>query len=185
MANRSYLYSIDAVPYSDANPRRVRGLAEWRYDIPLAFLLLVSANPRACRSMIWNSEDPIAIIGDFKPGFERLSAFLAKAPSASLKSAADEAIRFLSDPKLLQPLILLECGEIYDLEGDNWVEQNQTLLEEIKANDGEIDALWAKARGWAAAMPSSGAAKTEDQKLTSVIGLDGWSTILYFDFPTE
>ena len=47
MANRSYLYSADALPTAGAEKKpQAVGIAEWNYDIPLAFRLLLSAHPR-------------------------------------------------------------------------------------------------------------------------------------------
>jgi hypothetical protein len=170
MANRSYLYSIDAEPYGDANRRRVLGLSEWDYAIPLAYKLLVSENPCACRSMIWESEDLVAIIGDYQTGLRRLSDFLAEAQTPFLKSAADEAIRFLSDPNVQQPLILLESAEIFDLEGEDWARQNQALLQEIKGIGGTIEGFWRRSTN------------DTDQQIASALGLGGrWSNILYFE----
>ncbi|QEG32123.1 hypothetical protein GobsT_69740 [Gemmata obscuriglobus] len=44
MANRSYLYAADALPTSGAEKKpRIVDIAEWKYDIPIAFRLLLSA----------------------------------------------------------------------------------------------------------------------------------------------
>jgi hypothetical protein len=170
MANRSYLYSIDAVPYCDSNRRHVIGLSEWNFDIPLAYKLLVSKNPCVCRSMIWDVEDPVAIVGDYQAGLQLLKSFLAETRSDVLKSAANEAIRFLSDPKVQQPLILLECGEIFDLDGENWAEQNAALLQEIKDIGRRTEGYWRHTRSDA------------DETIAKEIGLRArWSNILYFE----
>ncbi len=42
MANRSYLYTLDAVPTKKKTPKPIRSLGEWGWDIPLAHKILAS-----------------------------------------------------------------------------------------------------------------------------------------------
>lgn len=52
MANRSYLYSTNVVPGPDVKKatRTLTGISEWNYDIPIIYKLLLSGNPRPCKS---------------------------------------------------------------------------------------------------------------------------------------
>ncbi len=52
MANRAYLYSTSFLPGAETEFRRIVGLSEWSYDIPLAFKLLLTGNPHRCTSLI-------------------------------------------------------------------------------------------------------------------------------------
>ena len=66
MANRSYLFASPFVPGADPekdDPRQVKGISERSYAIPLVYRLLVSADVRLCRSMIWNLPEPTALAG--------------------------------------------------------------------------------------------------------------------------
>lgn len=87
MANRSYLYSLSNRPtaFSD-RPETISGLAEWAYDVPFLFRLLMSADPQRCASFISDGLDddepdaptPLyAISSSFAPGFERVKRFAA------------------------------------------------------------------------------------------------------------
>ena len=50
MANRSYLYSCNVIPGPDAveQGRKLVGISEYRFDIPIVFKLLLSGSPRTC-----------------------------------------------------------------------------------------------------------------------------------------
>jgi hypothetical protein len=74
MANRSYLYATNTVPGIDViqSKRQIIGISEWNYDVPVVYKLLLSGNPRLCKSSIWDVPDLIAIVGDYSLGLERL-----------------------------------------------------------------------------------------------------------------
>src|SRR6187402_1791248 len=78
MANRSYIYSIsfDRTKRKRENLDKVIALSEFNYAIPLSYKILVSQNPQLSNSFIWELEKPIAILGDFKKGKEKLFLFL-------------------------------------------------------------------------------------------------------------
>lgn len=104
LANRSYLYSLSNRPsaYED-RPAHIGGLAEWAYDVPFLFRLLMSADPQLCASLIskgLDGDEPgrettlYAISASFEPGFARvcrLAALLQQmAAAASPAEAAAE-----------------------------------------------------------------------------------------------
>ena len=86
VANRSYLYSTNVMPGPNAkvNGRRLIGISEWSYDIPIVFKLLLSGNPKTCLSSIWDNQEEIALVGDYASGVKNLEGFLSKVtlPSA-------------------------------------------------------------------------------------------------------
>ena len=55
MANRSYIYTVDSVPTKKKQPKPIRSLSEFGWDIPLVHKILASENPRLCQSVIWGS----------------------------------------------------------------------------------------------------------------------------------
>ena len=81
MANRSYLFATDKIPanYED-RPETITGLSEWPYDIPIAYLLLVSQDTRVCASLSFLSEEednePLALAGTAAGGAARLKRLL-------------------------------------------------------------------------------------------------------------
>ena len=141
MANRSYLFSLNE------SPKSLGGLSEWNYAIPLSHLLLVSGNPRIGRSYIWETEMPIAITGDYDEGAKRLLAFLDLLMAAnaegkeSLEKLVKETRTFLLDEKNSKPKILLEAGEILDMQDNPMDEEVKFVLKEIRELAAEVDRL--------------------------------------------
>ena len=188
MANRSYLYSCDHLPGSDewTRSKSLHGISEWRYDIPLVFRILLTGNPVACRSSIWDTPENIAIAGDYAQGRAHLSAYLARIKDPAARPLVDEALAFLNSPAHARRHFILECGEIFDLmDKGSPGEHNSTLLKEIrelaatldfvqppepvKAGKGFLSALfWRKA--------------PDPLRPYYDVGLGFWSDILYFDF---
>lgn len=134
MANRSYLYSTNFVPGSDVkkDERRIVGISEWNCDIPIVFKLLLSANPRRCRSSIWDIPEEIALLGDYDKGTANLFAFLERISDPAVQPLRQEARGFLAAEKNKNRYFLLECGEIFDMAEEPLQEQNDRLLDEIK-----------------------------------------------------
>jgi hypothetical protein len=101
MANRSYLYATDQIPSPDTTPRdgEVIGIAEWSYDIPLAFKLLLTGEPRLANSWIWQTPQIIAIVGDYDSGVARLLAEVEKITDPRITELHKEARQFLCDPR--------------------------------------------------------------------------------------
>ncbi len=134
MANCAYLYSIDRFP-SKENIKNIQGayLADSRYIIPPAYLLLVSSNPQIIKSAIWPSGDTMAIIGDYDGGLKNLEMFfdlvassgetVSKEFAAAVKSTRD----FFQSQKVTHPNFLLEPGEIFMFDDA----PNNRLLHEV------------------------------------------------------
>jgi len=162
MANRSYLYASDILPIRDADPlqRRMIGISEWNYDIPVVYKLLASGSPRTSISSIWKLDENIAIVSDYETGLRRLTCFLDQLPKELIAPLRSEAIEFLSSRQNRRKFFVLECAEIYDMLGENLAEQNNQLLEEIKAFE-------------------PGLVGSEED--IHSLGLGNWSNILYFD----
>ena len=162
MANRSYLYASNTVPARDADPkeRRMIGISEWNYDIPIAHKLLSSGNPQACISSIWKLEQKIAIVSEFKAGVDSLTAFLAQLPDTLIRGLRDESIQFLTRPANQRRFFVLECGEIFDMQGGDFEAQNTALLQELR---------------------QISPAPVLSEKAVAGLGLGNWSNILYFD----
>ncbi|MDR2870617.1 MAG: hypothetical protein LBV04_09220, partial [Deferribacteraceae bacterium] len=78
MANRSYIYSLDfdSTKESRDDTKKVCGLSEWPYDIPLSYMMLASQDAKISKSVIWDMEQPIAIIADFHKGRQKLFNFM-------------------------------------------------------------------------------------------------------------
>ena len=192
MANRSYLYTTDHLPGSPEWARRkdLRSVGEFRYDIPLAFRILLSGNPAAVRSSIWESPDPLAIAGDARTGVERLMAYLDFLPEQAGPLVA-ETRAFFGKPENVRRYFVLECGEIFDLAPGDLAEKNRALLAEITAITDDVSGL---------DIPQSAPGPSLVRKLLAkalklapadplepwyAIGLGSWSNILYYEFSPE
>lgn len=187
MADRSYLYSTDHLPGSPewGERRALQGIAEYRYDIPLAFKLLLTADPTACRSSIWETPALLAIAGDYARGVAALTTYLGRITDPAARPLIDETIRFLRAPEHARRYFILECGEIFDLTEGPLDAKNAALVTEIQELGGDIDGLPVPppvpARpGLVARMLGL---KAPDPLLPYYeLGLGAWSELLYFDF---
>lgn len=178
MANRSYLYSIDfdRTVEDRTENKKVCGLSEWNYDIPLVFQILVSQNAKLSPSIIWELDEPIAIIADFYKGREKLFIFFEEllkmnlADKNELEVQIIDAKRFLNDKKHENKYIILECGEIYEMGEGELEEQNRKLYEnEILNIDERIKEFMDRLRK----------NKNNTEELQT-LGLNFWSEVLYF-----
>jgi hypothetical protein len=161
MANRSYLYSADDLVLAGANQKpRVVGVAEWNYDIPVAFRLLLSAYPRKCRSVIWDVPDEIAIASDYEQGVARLLHYLDRIKDPQIAELRDEAQAFLTAAENKRRYFILECGEIFELGSEPLAVQNERLLSELLELESDF--------------PSPTAADDVDS-----LGLGNWSNFLW------
>lgn len=198
VANRSYLYSTNVIPGPNAkdNGRKLIGISEWNYDIPIVFKLLLSSNPKACPSSIWENQEEIALVGDYASGVKNLEAFLSKITVTPAQPLIAEALEFLNRPENKSEYFVLECGEIFDMRDSPLQEQNLTLLAQVKDLQPEIDlalqsllpppaepskpvSFFARLLGRTSELP-----KQEHDPMQSIysLGLGNWSNILYFDF---
>lgn len=151
MANRSYIYTIDfdRSKRKQQDSDKICGLSEYKYSIPLSFKLLISQDTKLCDSMIWDYEKPLAIIGDYRKGRERLLAFLEELKMKGLFDEDDLDNRInitkesLYDSKRDLDYVLLECGELYEMMDVDLGLQNQELFDEIKNIDGAIEEFYA------------------------------------------
>lgn len=189
MADRSYLYATDHLPGSSEweATRELRSISEWNYDIPLVFKLLLSGAPLPVRSSIWETEEKIALAGEAKVGLEHLNAYLARLPAEAAPLVA-EAQSFLSRPENCRRYFVLECGEIFDMEGDNHGEQNLALLVEIRGLPAKINSLPVPSMRTNVSFlmrlfgRSTRATSRDPLKPFYALGLGNWSSILYFQF---
>ncbi|WFR73716.1 hypothetical protein P9209_09120 [Prescottella defluvii] len=187
MANRSYLYTTSFAPDADATRTptdRVAGISEWAYAVPLVFRILVSGDPRPCRSLIWSDvPDAMAISGRCGPGIARLEQFLARIDHPALGSLADDAIAFLHAHTEPDGYFVLECAEIFAMDDAPLGEQNTREIERLGKIDTEIEAALADL---APAKPNfwQRIFKPTQESLEDPLrelGLGYWSDVLYFD----
>lgn len=68
MANRAYLYGIKG--------KKVSGISEYNYDIPISYKILLSQNTKRVKSKIFRSPFKIALQRNFEKGVEKLNEFL-------------------------------------------------------------------------------------------------------------
>jgi hypothetical protein len=196
MANRSYLYSSNLLPSLEMKEadRQMNGISEWRYDIPIVYKILLSGNPRKCRSSIWDVPEEIAIVGDYDHGLDRLLHFLDRISLPEIVPLKEEARRFLTDEANRNRHFVLECGEIFEMKAEPLPEQNDRLLAEIRNIEPGIESALAalsanqpsnaKSGGIVARLlgrKSSLPEKKASADAVESLGLGNWSNVLYFD----
>lgn len=196
MANRSYLYATDHLPGSAAweEKKDLRSIAEWRYDIPFVFKILLSGNPAPVRSSIWDTPQLIAVAADAKAGLARLERFLALLPPEA-KVLVDETREFFSDPRNVRKHFILEAGEIFELMDKDLGVQNRDLVAEIASitDDSLRLEVPAPLSAVAAKLPLIRRLLLKMSRTRPVdplmpfydVGLGGWSSVLYFQFEAD
>lgn len=198
MANRSYLYASNVIPTKNAKTsnRKLMGISQWNYDIPIVYKILLCANPKICPSSIWKNQDGIAIVGDYAAGVQKLEAFLSKITIKSAEPLVTEALEFLKNPKNINEYFVLECGEIFEMEDTPLRKQNQALFAQIQNLQPEIEialqslqppppqpsaplGFWAKLLGLE---PKPIIPQHDPMASIDALGLGNWSNVLYYDF---
>ena len=198
MANRSYLYSTNVIPGpgTKTNDRKLTGISEWSYDIPIVFKLLLSANPKTCPSSIWDNPEKIALIGAYASGVKNLERFVSQIELPAAQDLIAEAIEFLNKPENQNQYFVLECGEIFDMGETPLLEQNLALLAQVKNLQLEVKqalqslvpppAVPPKPVGFFSKLfgrtPEPPSPAHDLMKPIYSLGLGNWSNILYFDF---
>jgi hypothetical protein len=199
MANRSYLYATNFLPSPGddrGHQRRIVGISEWKTDIPIVFKMLLSGNPKKCRSLIWNVPEEIALVADYEHGTASLFRFLDRIPRPEIVPLREEASRFLTAENNKSPYFLLECAEIFEMEDEPLTLQNDRLLAEIQNVDAAAESILAslslthqgdRKRGFLTRIFGHKAPAPEKKdrgQLVGALGLGNWSNFLYYD-PTK
>ena len=184
MANRSYLYSINAKPTTDNSNNKIIGLSEWNYLVPLSHQILLSGKPQKCRSVIWEGDENIAIVGDYGEGLQKFELFCTQLTSiqTDFTPVCQEALEFLRRPANKQAFFLLEAGEIFMMSDDDLATQSEALFQSILDVEKEIALLLEKLKAQTSNPSTKHLSKTEQNQMMYEFGLDNWSNVLYFDF---
>ena len=164
MSERNMLFAVRSIPEKGQAGRELIGLTEVAYCVPEIYKLLVSENTQACISLVFDHDEPMAIVGDAAKGLAKLKDLSARLDiDAPAKAPIEEAIAFLTRDYLDYPYFIMEPGEIFGLEDKPYTEQLEEVLGEIDALDmNELVALGQKSDSyehWAT---------------------DCWSHVLYF-----
>ncbi len=162
MANRCYLFAIDTVETHKAAQRSMIGLGEYNHNIPLIYQILCSSDARMCRSAVFSGNKNAAIIADFKKGVDKLRFFLEQLGDVGLGDKIRETLAWLDEPHNQFEYLLLEPGEIFELESDT----DKNLLKELHQNINELD------------QPSL---KDQAEHYQENNALDSWSNFLYYE----
>lgn len=219
MANRSYLYSIsfDKTTEDRQENDKIVDLSEYSYNIPISYKILVSQDTKLSHSIIWDYEKPIAIQGNFQKGKQKLFLFLEKLKNENIFDS-EELEKYITDTKTFiedneLENVILECGEIYEMNDEDLEIQNQQLFDEIYNINNTIDNLLNELKSTKLSLEkmyvereklsnpsffskifSSNKSRTEEldknieitkNNMWWSLGIDYWSNILYYDFSDE
>lgn len=185
MANRSYLFASPFVPGADAagnDPRQLKGLSECKYNIPLVYRLLVSADVQRCRSLIWSMPEPTALVGRAGAGIDRLEQFLARIDHPAIAPMRDQALDFLNRHADRNGYIFLECAEVLGMDDTPLDTQAASLLQGVQNIDAEVETALAqlapkKKSFWDRVFTPS---QESIEAPLRDLGLGYWSNTLYF-----
>ncbi len=198
MANRAYLYAIKK------EDKKAIGMGECNYAIPFVFKLLVSSNTQIIPSMIFQSNELIALQGDFEKGKQKLYAFLDELLVTPEIQFDELTYKIENTRKFLETIeadyIYLDCAEIYDMTDEPLEKQNKKLVDEINNIDKELANFYKKLmdvvvkyKNLKNSFPNKGLflnrrRKKVEQELEQVkreiddmLFLDWWSNILYYN----
>jgi hypothetical protein len=130
MANRSYLYSADALPTEESLPSPIKCISEHNWSIPLAHHLLVGRETAVVPSIIWGKR--VGVSADFGGGVELLTGLLQAVGRGEVpeRDAFDECVERTTVhlEKQRAAHFLLEPGEILTLAGDDPEEELRRLV---------------------------------------------------------
>lgn len=180
MANRTYLFACNQKPTGKPSPgRSIVGLSEWNYDIPLAYRILVSANPETCFSSIWTEPaDPsvvpqhMAVVGESEAGLARLREVFRRITLPEAQRVINESLEFLDRPDRKLGYYFLEPAELFAMDDDEEIpELNRQLCASLASLDQEIDQ----------AVAAINAGGKEGLEVFRDFGFGNWSTVLYYD----
>lgn len=140
MSNRSYLYSIDFDPAERAKNEtdKIKALSEYSSYVPFAYQVMISADAKLCRSLIWDHEHPIAVLADFEKGRKRLYNFLAAIEKTEafdkgrFAAEVEKTKAFLNDPANGAKYLLLELGEIFEFGDEPFEKQAADFINELQ-----------------------------------------------------
>ncbi len=174
MANCSYLYASPSIP-DRKKITPFKGLSEWANDIPLSHKIMVSVDTQYCTSTIWDTDDKIALCGNYNDGFQRLLNFMNRITFEPLKEPIAETISFLSAPENIQEIAVIEPLEIFEFYDEAPTFLTTELMKALGNLDSEIDNVLSILNN-----PSSDPEDIEET--LHYLGLHNWSEILYYDF---
>jgi len=131
VANRSYLYSADALPTAESIPSPIRCVSEHNWAIPLAHHLLAGRGTQIVPSMIWNPR--IGIGADYDGGAELLLDLLRVVGEGELddREEFDRIVGLTRGhlDKQRAKHFLLETGEMVSMGGDDVEEAVASIVE--------------------------------------------------------
>lgn len=170
MSNRAMLYARKG--------KKMTGISEYNYEIPLAYEILVSQKTRRVHSKVFLSPFYIAIRGDYDMGVEKLYAFLDELKKRSyfdgkkFDKITEETRSFLEKNRG-HDYFYLESAEVYE---------SPSFLETIKMKkrisniDQEIEGFF-----WKMDKLKQKTAENEMDKMLCSIGIQEWADYLYYD----
>lgn len=162
MASRCYLFAIDTSETHRAAQRSMIGLGEYNYSIPLIYLILCSSDAKTCRSAVFKGNKKTSIVADFKGGVDKLRFFLEQISDTKLANPIRETLAWFNEPHNQFEHLLLEPGEIFDLDGGS----HQNLLKELHQSINGLDHQ---------------SLKDQAKHYQDNHAMDSWSNFLYYE----
>ena len=192
MANRAYLYGIKG--------KKVSGISEYNYDIPISYKILLSQNTKRVKSKIFRSPFKIALQGDFEKGVEKLNEFLEELMKKGyfdeneLEKEIENTKAFFGKNTNFQ-YFYLDCSEIYEMESKSRPLSNKRMSKQILNINHEIERFYQEMDAMKKEYDDMNGKMTQLQKETGgnkkleelknrmmgMIGIQEWTNYLYYE----
>ena len=148
MANRCYLYASDRVPTGESRLRdgEAVSVAEWKWDVPLGFKLLLSTGTRPCGppDVGWGDDDRAALAGEYEAGLSRLMGFLDRVRRPGIDVLREHVLSHYTSPRTRRQHFILDPDEIFMGRPGDPAEQLDSVIAQIGEVEMSADAVLAK-----------------------------------------
>lgn len=109
----------------------MRHISTARHDIPFAFKVLLSGNPKAINSPRGGARKSFILMGNRQLGLDHLEAFLHRIDVPQAQQVINHTLSFLNKPEHQNTFIFLDPGEVFDLKQESHTKQVHKLIDEI------------------------------------------------------
>jgi hypothetical protein len=146
MANCSYLYLSNGESSRGENTdlSSMRHISTARHDIPFAYKLILSGDPKAIRTARGGPRKSFDVTGDRRYGMASLIAFLKRIDLPHAQPVIDHTLAYLGKPEHDAALFLLHPAEVFNLSGESHRQQVRAPIDEITAIDSCIESELAR-----------------------------------------
>lgn len=141
MANCSYLFlsNTNFLRMGNTEAPPMRHVSTAPHDVPFAFKVLLSGEPRAIERSRGGPRSSFGLIGDRRSGVDRLEAFLHRIDLPIAQPVIQHTLSFLNKPEHQSAYFVLDPADVFDLTDESHTKQAQKLIDEIENIDATFE----------------------------------------------